>query len=125
MTGLPSLAEVFFDRDGAQDNDTVHSDDSCCMSLRWPSFDDDVARWAEVLNQHVEAFSLLARQAHDLATREGEDGGMGGWSIGRPLLFAASHVVELALILRSSTTTPAGPREPTATTSQSFSSSTG
>lgn len=66
------------------------------MSLRWPSFTDDVARWAEVLNQHVEAFSLLARQAHDLATRE-EDGEMGGWFIGRPLLFAASHVVELAL----------------------------
>lgn len=97
MTGLPNLAEVFFDRDGAEDDDTVHADDSCCMSLRWPSFADDVARWAEVLNQHVEAFSLLARQAHDLAMREGEDGEMGGWFIGRPLLFAASHVVELAL----------------------------
>ena len=60
-------------------------------------FADDAARWAEMLTQHVEAFSLLARQAHDLATREGEDGELGGWFIGRPMLFAASHVVELAL----------------------------
>lgn len=96
MTEQPNLAEVFFDREGAEDDDMVHADDSCCMSLRWPGFADDAARWVEVRNQHLEAFNLLAHQAHDLAVQDGEDGELGGWFIGRPLLFAASHVVELS-----------------------------
>lgn len=86
---LPGLSRVFFDVGDAED----HSDDSCCLSLRWPAFVDVAARWAEVRDQHLEAFALLASEAQRLAEERGE---AGTWFIGRPLLFAAHHVAELA-----------------------------
>ena len=89
MIELPDLSRVFFDANDSDD----HADDSCCLSLRWPAFVDNAARWAEVRDQHLEALRLLAGEAQLLAAKNGE---AGSWFVGRPLLFAAHHAAELA-----------------------------
>ena len=87
MGNLPDLSTVFGEYDTGDD----HASDGCCLSLRWDFFPDDEARWAEVRDQHLAAFLVLA------GTAAGRKEGQGGWFVGRPLLFAAHHVVELTL----------------------------
>lgn len=88
MGHLPDLERVFFLHEQATND---HADDSCCLSLQRDFLAGDEARWAEVRDQHLAAFGLLAEEAGAIA-RESS-----GWYIARPLVFAAHHVAELAL----------------------------
>ncbi len=87
----PDLSKVFF-AESVGDSHEDHANDSCCVSLNREWLGDDAARWFEVLEQHVAAFIALAG---DAAARAGNE--ERNWYMGRPLLFSAHHVAELAL----------------------------
>lgn len=89
---LPDLDAIFFKL--APNDDHDHAHDSCCISLarKWI---DDAARWTEVRDQHMQAFWVQTEAAIEYAGKDEP------WLIGRPLVFSAHHVIELALKCRT------------------------